>query len=195
MSFSAEVNLEKGGHAGFTLIELIACVAIAGLLFGYAIPGISHLVRSHEATTAINWMVGNVVFARHSAIVSNTLVTLCPSRDGTRCGGKWHEGTLVFTDMNGDREVDGDDKVLRRLDFPVDGATIKWRSFGNRQYLQMRRSGFTNYQNGNFVYCPADGDLRYARQLVINVQGRGRTSKDTDGDGLVEDRRGRHLRC
>ena len=59
----------------------------------------------------------------------------------------------------------------------------------------MTGNGYTHFQNGNFVYCPADGDLRYARQLVINVQGRARTSQDVDHDGFVEDRLGRHLTC
>ena len=59
----------------------------------------------------------------------------------------------------------------------------------------MTGEGFTNYQNGNFTYCPPDGDLRFARQLVINVQGRVRMGHDTDGDGIVEDRRGKDVRC
>ncbi len=75
------------------------------------------------------------------------------------------------------------------------GSTLKWRAFRNRQYLQMTPSGFTNYQNGNFVYCSQDQDLRFARQIVLNMQGRVKKSYDRNNDGLVEDRYGRHLRC
>lgn len=186
--------MEQRG-SGFTLVELLVCLAIAWITVGLAVPSISHLYRHSESTSALNWLVGNVVFARHSAVVSGVMVTLCPSADGKSCGGKWHQGTIVFTDLDGDRKIDPDDKLLKRFVSPVEEATIAWRSFGNRQYLQMTSRGYTNWQNGNFVYCPSDGDLRYARQLVINLQGRARSSQDTDGDGYVEDRRGKHLRC
>ncbi|MBS03482.1 MAG: hypothetical protein CMQ24_12340 [Gammaproteobacteria bacterium] len=52
------------------------------------------------------------------------------------------------------------------------GGIVRWRSFRNRQYLQFTGDGFTNYQNGNFVYCDATRNRRYARQIVLNVQGR-----------------------
>lgn len=179
----------------FTLVELLICLAIAAILLGLVGPSLSQLLRRNEATSAINWLVGNVVFARHAAVTNGTMVTLCPSRDGKQCGGKWHEGTIAFTDIDADRKLDADDRLLRRFEFPLEDGTIKWRAFQNRQYLQMTSRGYTNYQNGNFVYCPGDGDIRYARQLVINIQGRARTSKDVNGDGYVEDRYGKHLRC
>ena len=153
------------------------------------------MIQRSQASATINWLIGSVVFTRHAAVVKRTMVTLCPSRNGTSCGGKWHEGMISFTDGNRDRKVNGHDQILKRFFFPSDSGTITWRSFRNRQYLQMTRDGMTNYQNGNFVYCSQDQNPQLARQIVINQPGRTRQSRDTNGDGLVEDRYGRHLRC
>lgn len=187
--------MRNGSDTGFTLIEAIITLAIVSIMMGYAIPSASHIMKRAQATTAINWLVVSVNFTRHAAVTYRTTVTLCPSTTGRACGGPWHDGIIAFTDHNQDRQVNGRDTILRRFEFPLEDGTIRWRAFQNRQFLQMISSGYTNFQNGNFVYCPADGDLRYARQLVINVQGRPRTSKDRNDDGYVEDRSDNHLRC
>lgn len=180
---------------GFTLVELLCCLAIAGVLVGYGIPGLNHMLARSQAASAINWILGQVMYARSAAISFNTTVTLCPSSDGERCGGHWDDGTITFTDHNQDHEPNGNDELLRHVSFPIEDANLTWHAFQNRQYLQMLGTGYTNYQNGNFVYCPPDNDPRFARQLVINIQGRGRTSKDINHDGYVEDRLGHHLEC
>ena len=84
--------------------------------------------------------------------------------------------------------------MLQRNHFEYPG-TIRWRAFRNRQYLQMTSAGYTNYQNGNFTYCPPNGDVYQARQLIINMQGRVRKPADIDNDGIIEDARGRDIRC
>lgn len=185
----------KTNQHAFSLIELLICLAISAILLGYMSPSLSELRQRSNATSAINWIVTSVLFARHAAIVYNTIVTLCPSRNGRSCGGDWQEGAIAFTDSNADRHINHADRLLSRFEFPVPGARLSWHAFRNRHYLQMTNSGFTNYQNGNFVYCPPDGDNHFARQLVINMQGRTRLLHDIDHDGIVEDRLGHDLSC
>ena len=180
---------------GFTLVELLVCLAVMAIVSGYIVPSVGSVVSRSRAATAINWLVSSVIFTRYTAVTMNQTVTLCPSATGHSCGGHWHDGAIAFTDANKDRRIDGADRLLRRFIFPVKGATLAWHAFRNQQYLQMTGEGFTNYQNGNFVYCPPDKDPRFARQLVINMQGRARLSTDTDGDGIVDDRRGHDLTC
>ena len=182
-------------YCGITVIELLIGVAVMSIVLGLAIPPFQSLAQRSLATASINWLVGSIAFTRHAAMINRTMVTLCPSIDGTKCGGYWHQGSISFTDHNSDRVINGRDHLLNRFLSPVSGGSIKFRAFRNKQYLQMTPEGMTNYQNGNFVYCSADRDPRFSRQLIINVQGRTRLAHDRDGDGVVEDRSGKPLRC
>ncbi|MBD3647332.1 MAG: GspH/FimT family pseudopilin [Pseudomonadales bacterium] len=176
-------------------MELLIVLAVAAILTSSAVPTFSSLIQRNQAAVAINWIVESIRFSRHSAVTLGTMVTICPSTDGTHCGGKWHDGTIVFTDANADAVVNGKDEILKRFRFPVEGASLTWRAFRNRQYLQLTSMGYTNFMNGNFTYCSEDRDPRYARQIVINMPGRVRKAYDIDNDGIVEDYRGRELRC
>lgn len=165
------------------------------VLAGWAAPGLNDMVQRSQATSVINWLTTSVMFSRHAAVSLGTTVTLCPSRDGLTCGGKWHQGTIVFTDPNQNRIMDNNETLLQRFQYPLPNGTVTWRAFQNRQYLQLTSDGFTNFQNGSFVYCPAGRDNRFARQLIINMQGRARRARDRNGNGIVEDSRGRDISC
>lgn len=180
---------------GATLIEIIVCLAIFMTASVMVAPMLSDMINRSKATVVINWLVTSIIYTRYAAIQHQTTVTLCPSDDGRSCGGSWSNRLIAFTDTDSDRTLDSGDHVIKQFVYPVDGGEIQWRSFRNRQYLQMVSTGYTNFQNGNFVYCPSNKDARFARQLVLNAQGRLRSSKDVDHDGYVEDRRGRHLSC
>ena len=180
---------------GFTVIELFVVMSISVITLGVVMPSLAHIVERNHTAISINWLISSVTYTRHAAITKRITVTLCPSDNGSTCSGKWHDGTIAFTDYNRDAQINGKDRLLHRFESPTNGSTITWRAFRNRQYLQMTHLGFTNFQNGNFVYCSQDRDPRYSRQLIINVQGRPRAARDRDGDGIVEDRYGRPLRC
>lgn len=181
---------------GLSLIELMVALAVAGILMSGAVVSASHLIAHHRASAAINQMIGAVQFARHCAVTYRTTTTLCPA-NGNRCGRRntWHNGAIVFLDRNVNGRIDGDDFILRRLPRLRPGQRIYWRSFRNRSYLSIRPSGLTDWQNGHLLYCPPTRDPIYAREVIINAQARIRHARDTDGDGIVEDARGRPVVC
>ncbi len=171
-------------------------LAVAALLAGTALPAFVDLAADLRATTRMNAMLGAVQAMRHLAISRNAPVTLCPGQ-GPRCLGanQWHQGATVFVDQNRNRRIDDSEFVALRLPPMNEGERISWRSFRNRSYLLIRSSGLTDWQSGHFQYCPADGDPRFARQIILNAQGRARHAVDSDQDGVREDARGRPLTC
>ena len=182
---------------GLTLVELLTTLAVAGILVTTASGGATRLLDHHRAGAAVNQMLGAIRFARHAAVAHRSPATLCPADGGDRCGRRntWHNGTLVFLDGNANGRFDGNDVLLRRMPSLRQGDRFYWRSFRNRSYLMIRPNGLTDWQNGNLLYCPASDDPRFARQIVINAQARVRHARDSDGDGIVEDARGRPVRC
>ncbi|MDE0364434.1 MAG: GspH/FimT family pseudopilin [Gammaproteobacteria bacterium] len=187
-------NLERA--RGFNLTELMVALAVAGVLMGIAIPELAALAAGQRSSARINSVAAAIHTTRHLAVSHNRSMTLC-SGQGPVCGGgdDWHEGMLVFADSDGNRRVDDGEYVGARLPGLNAGETIVWRSFGNRSFLRFRSSGISDWQAGNFQYCPADRDPRFARQLILNAQGRTRHATDSDGDGIREDARGRPLTC
>ena len=181
---------------GLTLIELLVAMTLLAILSGVGLPALMNLVRDYRATVAINQLVAQVQFARSAALSYRTTVSLCPGA-GPGCGRRntWAEGAILFIDSNGNRRLDTGEQVLRRFPGLGSGAVITWRSFGNRSALSINRHGLTRWQNGSFRYCPANGDVRFARQAIINTQARVRHARDRDGDGVREDPSGRPLRC
>ncbi len=186
----------RNGHRGLTLVELVSSLAIMGIVTGMVIPSLARMHARSEATAGINWIITAVNFTRHAAITRRTTATLCPAdKASLECGGEWHDGLIVFADQNKNGKLDGRDYLIQRIQPENIEGTFKWRAFRNRQYLQLTSLGYTNYQNGNFVYCPLDQDLTLARQIVINVQGRARVIHRQDENGIRLDRKGKPLRC
>lgn len=179
---------------GFSLLELLMVMALLAILAAMAAPSFQSTWRSREGELVLRILATHLSLARATAIEYGTIVTICSSTDGLGCSGNWSNGSIVFTDINGDRTINEGDVLIRGNLTDINGK-IQWRAFQNRSYLQIDPMGFMRYQSGNFTYCTADGDLRLARQLVVNTTGRTRLAIDTDGDGLREDSVGRPLRC
>lgn len=180
---------------GYSLIEALVCIAVLAVAAGLAAPGLGALAERQALDAAADDLQRAVNFARALAVNSGSLVTLCPSADGRRCGGAWEAGAIIFVDRDGDRVVDTEDGIAWRVTAAERPVTIRFRSFPNRQYLQMTTLGFTRDQNGSFTLCPLSADARLAQQVVLSRGGRARRAQDSDGDGIREDSQGKPLVC
>jgi len=184
-----------GRNAGMTLLEILLTLGLLGILLGIALPDLGYWAEAVRARQITRSLATQIALARSTAAARQQWVSLCPTVDQLRCGGSWQQGSMMFSDRNGDRRVNQDDEVIR-LHGPLPaGETLQWRAFGSRPYLQIEPSGFMRHQSGNFTWCPASRDVRFARQLVVNATGRVRLSHDSDGDGIDEDSAGNPLTC
>lgn len=186
---------------GLTLLELLVTLVILGIVFKLTAPSMGHLVAQYRSSLTLNQLIGGIAFARSSAITLGVATTWCPVAPGhngsINCGARdsWDQGSIIFQDHNKNGRFDTDDTLLRRLPGWRHDGSVAWRAFRARGYLQFTRAGFTNWQNGSFIYCPGDQNLRYARRLVLNQAGRTYRAHDKNGDGVDEGSRGRQLQC
>lgn len=78
--------------AGWTLIELLAVLAILGLLAGLGTPLLQGLRAEAALRAAVRQTQAGLHLARQLALASGRPVTVCATRDGRRCqpgGSQW----------------------------------------------------------------------------------------------------------
>ena len=180
---------------GLSLIELLLGLLIISVLASISFRQLPSWISQLRADAALNSLRGGLNIARHTAIVRSVDVIMCP-RAGNDCGPRnsWHHGTLVFEDHDSDRAYTEGDVIVTQLP-PITSGQVEWRAFRSRSYLRFTSRGMTDWQNGHLRYCPDDGDVRQARQVVLNYAGRTYASRDADGDGIHEDVQGAPLVC
>lgn len=168
---------------GFTLIELVAVLAIVAILVGIGIPSLTALVRQTELTSATNDLFASLLLTRSEAAKQRSRMVMCKSTDGSTCAasGGWEQGWIVFSDTNdnGTREA-GEAIALRAQALPAD-----LRLSGNlnvAKYVSYAPTGESRlvsgaFQAGTITLCNRNSSAEDARQIVINSSGRPRVQK------------------
>ncbi len=66
-------------YSGFTLVELMVVVAIAGMAMAFAIPAMGTFIKNERLVTQINTLVGHLAYARSEAVTRRQQIILCAS--------------------------------------------------------------------------------------------------------------------
>jgi len=102
---------------GFTAIELLLAVAIAGILAAFAVPGMRDAWNSNRVAVSANELVAAVSLARNIGFRNSHGGHVCASADGASCSEDWSDGWIVWTDRNGDG-APSSAEVLRHASAP-----------------------------------------------------------------------------
>lgn len=173
-------------QTGFTVIELMIVVTIAGILLAVSVPAFQDVINRAVVNSQARTLLAAVNYTRSEAIRRNADVTLCPSADGSGCDDDWSEGWLVFADNDGDGAVDAADgeEVLRVYDGPGSGSTVSFS--GGDDMLQYDGTGFSRQSGAaarQFVVCPSDNNADNAQGIDISLTGRAARVQDGLGCG------------
>lgn len=163
-------------NKGFTIIELLVTLSVAGIILTVAVPSFQGLVQESRISAQSNNFLSAVMLAKSEAIKRNSPVTICPSTNGTACTGGtvWSNGWVVFADASSDGVVDGGEEVIQVNAAFTGGNTLQ--SAGAR--ITFTANGFSMGFNNTFSLCDSRGVI-HSRALILNNQGRLRSEKGT----------------
>jgi type IV fimbrial biogenesis protein FimT len=178
---------------GYTLIELMAVLAVVSILVTVGLPLMNVFFESNRMISNTNDLVAGLHIARSEAIKQQMRVTLCQSDDSASCTGtgQWEDGWIVFQDPNGNATVDGGERILR-LNAGASGnqVTIRSNDVGNQiaNSVSFTSRGLPKAlnggaQSGTFRICDnrgrrvnADGKTTVARGVNLSPSGKVRST-------------------
>ena len=155
-------------NTGFTVVELMVTLAIAAVLFGYALPAFDDLMNQRRATTRINQFVLAVNFARSEAAKLGGIVSV-QSVDATDNGNEWGVGYCVVAGNPGNcnAPVLQTFETLNGLTLDGTGALDAAATFSfNSRGLLVGGVG------GELQLCSTDATEDPGRSIFLNTIGR-----------------------
>ncbi|WP_407348116.1 GspH/FimT family pseudopilin [Congregibacter variabilis] len=181
---------------GFTLLQILIGISVASIMISLAMPPYAFVMAESESKAALSRARSLFALARQTALLMGEPVTICAIDQQNLCSNDWtaQHSLVVFVDADADQVLDQNEEALRNFGGINSQGILKWRASLGRRHLTFEPSGGT-WQNGTLIYCPKNQDSRHARALIISHTGRSYVTRDTDGDGIREDRRGHNIDC
>lgn len=168
------IQRETQRNAGFSLIEGMAVLAVAGVLLCLAVPAFGRMVAHHRLVTAQLDLVAALQHARNQAVISGRRTLLCPSVGGIQCddGTHWERGWASGSYRS--------DKASQ-LDGPPERVNAGYAqlviiSTAGRTRIRFQPHGATGSGNVTFTLC-RPGHAEEALALTVSTTGRVATAK------------------
>jgi type IV fimbrial biogenesis protein FimT len=163
-------------RSGFTLLELLAAIALLGVVAVIGIPNLQRLVLDNRISTASAQLAFSLYRARSEAIKRNQTVVACASRDNLACDtpGQWRSGWMLFVDSDGDSTRAAGEALLLHDSIP---PAINVRSSRSTP-IAFRFDGRSPGANTTFTLCDPAG-IATARQITLSNSGRVRLGTAT----------------
>jgi type IV fimbrial biogenesis protein FimT len=165
----------RGRQTGFTLIEAVIALAVAGILVGTAVPAATGAAAAAHASSAQAGLLASLTQSISHAAIAGSEVVLCPG-DGNGCRdtSDWSGGWIAYADLDGDRSRDPNETLLHVE--PALSGKVHLRTTAGRKRLVFQPNGGNAGSNVTFTLCDSRGAAK-ATSLVLANDGRLRAGK------------------
>lgn len=189
-------------QTGFTLLELMVTLLVAGIVLGIGVPNFMEFQRNNAMIAAANDMISGLYLARTEAVKRQVPVTLCASPDpliaAPICGMGGNGGYIVFVDENnngvigdptdGNAIVDAGEVVLLQRAAPGGAINIfgnggQYIAYGTNGFLVQTAIGQADPSTTVMLYCDERGNKdaggrSSARVVTVAVTGRAQVMRE-----------------
>jgi len=170
---------------GFTLIELVVTLTIAGILISLAAPAMRTFVLDQRLTTQTNDFIADLSLARSEAIKRVSNVTVCRqggslASPSCNSSANWQAGRIVFVDADGDSTIDSGDAILRVRESLDGNNTMNVVGGVALGSIVIASTGLTTLSTGQEAalrLCDSRGTV--AMTISVNYSGRATSSRST----------------
>ncbi len=157
-----------GPAGGFTLVEMLVTMAIAGVLLAIGVPSMMQFLADRAAAANADEFAEALRFARTEAMKRGRSVYVCPTKnpeaEAPTCSDSandWMSGWLVASADS--------DKILR-----VQNALRSMESITTQQAkVTFASTGIATAGSGDYTFTPSgSSDSKKVRKVNVNNQGR-----------------------
>lgn len=171
--------------SGFSLIEVMVVLTIAGILLGVGLPSFKDFMANSKMAETHNILVHSIQLARSTSVQRLEATGLCvsnaPMLDNAVCtiGSSYNNGWLVYVDSDGDGLRGAAEDIVERVDAPGAAFTFAPSTlFENQIYFNDSGASIT------VAGVPISGTIGidYAngvQQRLITVSANGRVKSET----------------
>ena len=169
---------------GFTLVELIATLAILAILVAVAAPNFRRQIERTAIDKVKDNLYADLMLARTEAMARSTSVTVCPSAAPyaaipvcSVAANKtdWNIGWIVFSDFNtvgtrGSFEPTNNEELIKvYANSQPNTSAIRVSNAANRLSFEPRGTTSTP---ATFEFC--NTNISYAESIIVSMTGRAR---------------------
>lgn len=136
---------------GFNLLELMAAVAVLGVLLAIGVPSFTEMIRNNRTIAQANDVTAALIYARSEATKRGMPVAICAADTArTGCAGatasSWANGWLIFVDNGASPGgVDVGEQILQTSPRVSTGVQLSSNNIG---FLRYGRTGTPTNTSG-----------------------------------------------
>ena len=177
---------KKNNKLGFSLIELMVTISIAGVALSIALPSLSGFLAQMRVDNEVTELQRLLIVTRNVAINSGANAILCPLQADNTCRGdtNWTGRVGVISTID---VVNGNDGLIQQKEEIKNGDKLQYTTDTSITYSPSGQLVNTNI--GNFNYCPKDYS-DHSRGISLSLSGRTYLSSEKNHNGKDQYREG-----